>query len=312
VESLSKNMSNMSRVCAVLAGSLLALSSAWSQVVCPPAGWTPSALSQLKAAKWFVSNPQQREELALALLPCLADPDPQIRDGIAFEALSFWLRQKQISVNAQRRIFSALLNQLETNRPDEGGFAAPFAVLTLAEIARADRVTPFLGDAGLNTLVNAATQYVRGVHDYRGFVEGQGWRHGVAHGADLLMQLALNPAIGKAQLESLVDAALVQVAPASGHFYIYGESERLARPILFAARRGLIDADWWRQALKPLGAPHSFATWNEAFGSQAGLARLHNTKAFVLILYANVRDNPHEGLRDALLAPVREVLEKLP
>ncbi len=300
------------RITAVLAGGLLAFSSAWSQGACPPVGWTPAALTQLKVAQWSVSNPQQREELALALLPCLADPDPQLRDGIAFEALSFWLRQKQLSVDAQRSIFSALLNQLEANAPDQGGFAAPFAVLTLAEIARADRVTPFLGDSGRNILVNTATQYMRGVHDYRGFVEGQGWRHGVAHGADLLMQLALNPAIGKAQLESLVDAALSQVVPAAGHFYIYGESERLARPILVAARRGLIDADWWRRSLAPLGVPHPLAAWDQAFASQAGLARLHNTKTFVLVLYANVRDNTHEGLRNALLAPVRDVLEKLP
>jgi hypothetical protein len=300
------------RIATVLVGGLMAISSAWSMGACPPVGWTPAALSQLKVAQWSVSNPKHREELALALLPCLADPDPQLRDGIAFEALSFWLRQKQMSVDAQRSIFSALLKQLEANSLDEGGFAAPFAVLTLAEIARADRVTPFLGDSGRNILVNTATQYMRGVYDYRGFVEGQGWRHGVAHGADLLMQLALNPAIDKAQLESLVEAALMQVVPAAGHFYIYGESERLARPILVAARRGLIDAEWWRRSLTRLGEPRPFAAWDQAFGSQAGLARLHNTKAFVLVLYANVRDNTHEGLRDALLAPVREVLEKLP
>jgi hypothetical protein len=312
MEPFWKTMSKILRVSSVVAGGLLAISSAWSQAVCPPAGWTHSALAQLKAAKWSVSNPQQREELALALLPCLADPDPQLRDGIAFEALSFWLRQKEMSVDAQRSIFRHLLKQVEVPIADANGFAVPFAVLVLAEIARADRVTPFLDDSERNAFVNTATRYVRGVHDYRGFVEGQGWRHGVAHGADLLMQLALNPAIGKAQLESLVDAALSQVAPAAGHFYIYGESERLARPILVAARRGLIDADWWRQALKPLGAPHPFAAWDEAFGSQAGLARLHDTKAFVLVLYANVRDNTHEGLRNALLAPVRDVLEKLP
>jgi hypothetical protein len=269
-------------------------------------------LAQLKVQKWAVQSPAQREELAVALLPCLANRDPQLRDGIAFEALSFWLRQKQLTVDVQQRIFSTLVKQVDAKAPDADGFADSFAVLTLAEIARADRLAPFLSETERQALVGTASQYVRSVRDYRGFIEGQGWRHGVAHGADLLMQLALNPAIGKAQLESMVDAAMSQVRPASGHFYVYGESERLARPILVAARRGLIDADWWHQALKPLGAPHPFATWNEALSSQAGLAKLHNTKAFVLILYANVRDNTHEGLRDALLAPVREVLEKLP
>ena len=30
------------------------------------------------------------------------------------------------------------------------------------------------------------------VRDYRGFDAKQGWRHGVAHGADLLLQLSRN------------------------------------------------------------------------------------------------------------------------
>ena len=37
--------------------------------------------------------------------------------------------------------------------------------------------------------------------DYRGFVPGAGWRRAVAHGADLLMQLALNPAVERTQLD---------------------------------------------------------------------------------------------------------------
>lgn len=300
------------RITAVLAGGLVFVASAWSQAACPPAGWTPTALAQLKAQKWAVQSPAQRDELAVALLPCLANPDPQLRDGIAFEALSFWLRQKQLTVDVQQRIFSTLVKQVDAKAPDADGFADSFAVLTLAEIARADRLAPFLSDSERQALVGTASQYVRSVRDYRGFIEGQGWRHGVAHGADLLMQLALNPAIGKAQLERMVDAAMSQVRPASGHFYVYGESERLARPILVAARRGLIDADWWRQSLVGLGAPDPFAAWEQAIASEAGLSRLHNTKAFVLVLYANVRDSPHAGLRDALLAPVREVLEKLP
>src|SRR5690606_22331598 len=89
-------------------------------------------------------------------------------------------------------------------------------------------------------LVTTATTYVEGVRDWRGFDETDGWRHGVAHGADLLMQLALNPALEKPQLDPILAAVARQVAPA-GHFYIYGEPERLARPVVFALQRGLHD-----------------------------------------------------------------------
>jgi hypothetical protein len=59
----------------------------------------------------------------------------------------------------------------------------------------------------------------------------------VAHGSDLLMQLALNPRLDKEALGLVVSGVRVQVAP-KGHAYVAGESERLARPILFAAQRG--------------------------------------------------------------------------
>ena len=300
------------RAFVVVASGLWVCSSAWSQAACPPAGWTHATLDALKGAKWVMESPERREALALALVPCLADPDPTLRDGYAFDALSAWSRKNQLSTDTQRRIFGLLMPQLEASVPDPHGFASPFAALALAEVARGDRLAGFLSSQERNALVDSATHYVRQVKDYRGFIVGQGWRHGVAHGADLLMQLALNPAMDQAQLERLVEAALSQVVPADGHFYVYGESERLARPVLFAARRGLMAPEWWRTALERFANPQPLATWERAFDSQSGLARLHNTKAFFLVLFANVRDSSHDGLRGALLDPVRAVLGKLP
>ena len=299
------------KVCALTMG-LMACSSAWSQVQCPPAGWSRAALVQLKAANWTIDTQERREALALELMPCLATPDPELRDTIAFEALSAWLRQKKLSVEMQRHIFRVLMRQLQSHDADADGFAKPFAALTLAEVARADRVSVFLGNDERNSLVDAATAYLRGVDDYRGFVQGQGWRHGVAHGADLLMQLALNPLITKVQLERLVSAAQSQVAPASGHFYIHGESERLARPMLMAARRQLIEADWWLNLLDQISAPGPLTAWDQAFSSQAGLARLHNTKSFLFVLYANLREITDESLQSHLLGPVHQALRQLP
>jgi hypothetical protein len=93
------------------------------------------------------------------------------------------------------------------------------------------------------------------VRDYRGFVAGEGWRHGVAHGADLLMQLALNPALDKAQLDRILGRVARQVAP-PGQAYVFGEPERLARPVLFAAARGLhTEAEWTAWLAQAAAAP---------------------------------------------------------
>ena len=93
--------------------------------------------------------------------------------------------------------------------------------------------------------MRAATTYVTTLTDYRGFDASEGWRHGVAHGADLLLQLSLNLALDRAQLDAILAAVASQVMPANGHFYIYGEGERLMAPVFYIGRRGaLSSADW--------------------------------------------------------------------
>ena len=285
-----------------------------SAQTCPPAQADTAALRSLKTAQWKLEPAATRESLAVALLPCLASPDPELRDGIAFEALSTWLRGKQLSPAVQATLYQRLRAQLQstTNSLDPAGFAKPFAALALSEVARADRITPFLTAEERRGLVDTATAYLASVQDYRGFIAGEGWRHGVAHGADLLMQLALNPAVDRSQLERIVVAVQTQIAPASGHAYVFGESERLARPVLFAARRNLLEASWWQAWVQAVASPSPLAAWEAAFESTAGLARLHNTKAFLLTLYFNAQESKNEALQNALLPPVRDALLKLP
>src|SRR3546814_17373285 len=79
-------------------------------------------------------------------------------------------------------------------------------------------------------MVAAAAAYLRSVRDHRGYVDGEGWRHGVAHGADWAMQLVLNQALTPVQAVSLLSALATQVIPADGHTYAFGEPGRFAGP----------------------------------------------------------------------------------
>jgi hypothetical protein len=51
--------------------------------------------------------------------------------------------------------------------------------------------------------------------------------------------------------------------------------------------------------------------WEQAFSSEAGLAKRHNTRALLLSLYASVSSAENAGVRQ-LLPPVREGLKLLP
>ena len=108
---------------------------------------------------------------------------------------------------------------LEAGQADRDGFRQPFAALVLAEVARTDRIESWLTPAQRVALVDSAARYVTSVRDYRGFDPKEGWRHGVAHGADLLLQLALNPAVDRAGLDRLLGAVAAQVAPRGALIY---------------------------------------------------------------------------------------------
>lgn len=257
---------------------VLLLAALPGQAACPPEGHDRASLEALRAAGFQVAPPQ-REALASGLLDCLGDPDPGLRDGIAYEALMSWMRAGAFDPPVLRRLRDRL--QAMLGQEDPAGFRGPFAALVLAEVARTDRIRPWMSAQERSAMVAAAAAWLTGVDDYRGFVAGEGWRHGVAHGADWLMQLALNPAIEARDADAILAAVASQVIPAGGHAYVFGEPERLARPLLFLGQRGLLSPghlEAWlsaRQAALQPARPGD-ADW---------LAARHDLQAFLRVLY---------------------------
>lgn len=259
---------------------------AWSSPSCPPSGYDLRTLRDIKQKNFEISDERARNALALALVPCLAHPDPELRDAIAFEALSHFLRQKQLSDATRLALEADLEARLKARDP--AGFERPFAALALSEVARADRLNPFLPADTRARLFAAAIDFFTGVRDYRGFDDREGWRHGIAHGADLLLQLSLNPAFAKPEMDRILAAIETQISPPD-HFYIYGEPIRLARPVISIAGRNLYSLEEWTAWMKRVSSPSPLTGWGDAFSSQAGLARRNNVLGFISRVYIVAR-----------------------
>ncbi len=274
---------------------------------CVPVGKSRADLDALKAVEFEIADDAERQAFAKAIVACLASPDPSLRDGIAYEALTHMLRAKQLTPETMKALLADLEAKLEG--PEGEGFVRPFAVLALSEVARADRIEAYLSDEELAALLRNATAYLTDVRDYRGFDEKEGWRHGVAHGSDLLMQLALNPRTGKEMLNGILSAVGSQVAPA-GHSYIAGEGERLARPVLFAAARGAKTEAEWSDWLLALATPPDHLA-DKLFASSEGLAWRHDTMAFLNAIYMNVTLGADKA-DDVMLKGLDSALKAMP
>ena len=250
-------------------------------------------------------NPASDEQLE-ALVTCLASPDPELRDQFAYTRLAELLREQRPATE-QLEFLAAQLDQL-LQQPDPVGVAQPFSILVLAEIARTDRIEAWMNPEQRQELVDKAGLYLETVSDYRGFDPQVGWRHGVAHGADLAMQLTVNPELSRAQQLRLLRAIARQVAPA--HAYRFGEPARLARPVLFIARRNELEQEDWEAWFEEVTDPAPLSSWNAAWQDADGLARRHNLRAFALEIYLNATLSEQSGIQ-ALESHAVAVLQAL-
>lgn len=265
---------------------------------CPPEGDSVASLEALKASSYEVPDANRRGALARGLLACLADPDPAIRDGIAYDALTHWLRAGQIDNTGLQDLRTRLLAMLEGE--DAEGFRKPFAALVLSEVARNDRIKPWMTTAERAAMVVSAVRYVESVRDYRGFDPQEGWRHGVAHGADWLTQLAMHPALDRTQADRILEAVAAQAVPDGGHAYVFGEPRRLGRVVLALAQRERLSAQEWRAWLDTVIARQG----KPGYTDPAWLVRRHDLTAFLNALYvdADRSDNAAERSLTPLIA----------
>lgn len=266
---------------------LLAPLPAWA--ACAPDGSTRASLDALRndaleKTAFDIQDQNARVSLAITMVDCLASADPALRDGIAYASLQRGMRARAFSADTLRTLRSRLFAMIDA--PDPNGVARPFAALVLSELARTDRIEPWMREDEREEMVARAAEYLASVDDYRGYEPDIGWRHGVAHGADWTMQLALNPALTRAQLDRLLQAIAAQAVPATPHAYVFGEPGRLARPLLYIAKRGLhSESEWtaWCTTLVSRVGDAEMA-WQDA----GWLARRHDLAALLHSLYVEI------------------------
>jgi hypothetical protein len=285
------------------------LASPLSGQQCLPSGSDVARVRALPAAKFEV-NDAEREALALAFIGCLGSRDPVLRDDVAFTGLSTWMRGKRLSPPVIATIGERTLALLRTSR-DTAVFTQSFAMLVLSEVVRADRVDSLLPPDLLRAIAVEGERHLAGIRDYRGYDPVEGWRHDMAHSADVLLQLAMNPRVPTPVIERWLSSLAVHVDGRGEHLYLEGEPDRMVRALNVVARRGLIPVSVWQHWLASVVAPGSLGSWERAVESTAGRIRRQNLLMFLYTLDFALRDGPFEGavpLQDLVQRALRTVL----
>jgi hypothetical protein len=116
----------------------------------------------------------------------------------------------------------------------------------------------------------------------------------------------LNPGLGREHLDAVLGAVEAQVMPA-GHFYIYGEGERLMAPVFYLGRRDVLAAADWDAWFSALAARRPKATPP----TQISLAAQHDLAAFLLPLYVSLRESGTPEMQARMLPAVAAAIKTL-
>lgn len=206
-----------------------------------------------------VPSDRSLSELTTELGEMLGDPDPAVRDELAYPIFAAWV-SSGVYDDLLQRLGDGICTLMEegVGRASTVGsdsvFQRSFAALVLAEIIERDTRANLLSDRVVRSWGDRVAQWLVAEKDLRGYVPGKGWAHAVAHGADAIGALARSPRLGAPGLVLLLDVIAERVLEPTPEFFVAGETDRLALAAMDALRRDLVDTEMLEPWLTRLAA----------------------------------------------------------
>ncbi|MCA0172640.1 DUF2785 domain-containing protein [Bacillus sp. RAR_GA_16] len=166
------------------------------------------------------------EEMVLQI----GSTDPVLRDELIYTTFGKLVMEDHLSESQLTRLLSTCLdeNHLFYHIGEKGTdtvFTRSFSVLVIELLLKKDREKRFLKNEQVNDTINACCRYLREEKDTRGFVEGKGWAHSIAHGADALTEAVKHPVYHTESLPKCLD--VLETCLFKEAVYVDDEDERL-------------------------------------------------------------------------------------
>jgi hypothetical protein len=289
-------------------------------------------LQAIVESDYVVPKSHSVQELTPQLTSALGSPDSDLREN-SLSVLWEWITGGHYSPDRLRDIGSQMAHNLTVGIEESGTdtvFLRAFSVLILATVITRDEQCeagdaepgPFLSQDQVRDWLAQGLTYLEREKDLRGYVEGKGWSHAIAHTADLFRDLARSRYLDALDLECMLNAIADKIITPVDRVYLYQEDERLAYAVMSALLRDLLDMSFLKRWLDRIVAPPDQTPWHEAFAHQFNNNARHNARSFLRSLYfqlmvgvSNFRRMPYyesgPGVRDELLTEIAEALRKM-
>lgn len=246
-------------------------------------------LKNIKDNGYAVPNGVNPYELSLAMMDNIGDIDSELRDDLILSNLLKWINDGILSTN---QVYELLIIALDENHIlkglgniDDSVFGRTFSVEIVAGIIYRHRKEKFLSESDVEKAFNTVLKFYNEDKDIRGYVEGKGWAHGAAHGADALDEFARCEEIEYIGLKKILDSIYKKVN-VNHYGYIHFEDERMITAIKAILERKIIPIKEMEDWIKDFKNIEKIGVYPE------DLVIEFNINSFLKSLYFRLVDNP--------------------
>ncbi len=181
------------------------------------------------------------------MLTHIGSIDEQLRDHLIYRTFIDLLSDNLLSSQQLQYLFDTATGDdfLYANIGEQTGdsvFTRSFSALLVASILAKDSELLILNDTSLDTFFKKIGRYLLLEKDTRGHVEGKGWAHSIAHGADLAAMTIKHPKFDLQHAPSILHA--LKLATWKDVVYVNDEEERFVNII-----EALLARDYSEEAL---------------------------------------------------------------
>jgi len=265
---------------------------------------------QVHATGLAVPTDRPLDDLTAELTRMLGDPDPALRDGTAYPALTTWIG---------RGVYDDLLAGLGDGMAvglrvgigdtcSDTVFRRSFSALVLGECIRRDNHRPLLPGGTILDWGDRLAAWLLRERDLRAFVPGKGRAHAVAHGADSLAVLARSPHLAQPELTVILDVIADRVLLRVDRLFTNGEPDRLALATMSVLRRNVVPLRVLEPWVRRLAVA---ASTRSAYDGRDPYLLGGNAEAFLRALYLQLAmgARPPQVRSDLLLVVVDALKE---
>lgn len=239
------------------------------------------------AEGYRVPHGVELDTLTIELVAMLGDPDPRVRDDLAFSVLDTW-----ISEGVYDDLLAGLGDGLAHGLRDRVGEVGTLSILrrslsavALASVITRDNVTHTLHPSIILTWADRAVSWFLAERDLRTELPDAGWSSPISHGSDLIGALSASRYLGADELTVLLDVVSERLAIATEFRFSTAETDRLAFATMSLLHRDLVSVDTLESWIDRLGRAWLGTSSGHAAGPPTETVAQANTMNFVRALH---------------------------